>query len=216
MAKILLIDDYPLTRTGLSLILSAEPDIQVCCQASDAKTAEALMQKARPDLAIVELGVPGMIGVELIRMLHKARSSMKILVLSRFDELLYAEPALRAGANGYVMKKEEVVCILAAVRRVLAGEVVVSEAVNRQLLEGLQSEDDRHVHLPSEVLSRREREIFELTGQGISTHDIAERLNLSVKTVDSYRHRIKQKLHLNSSNEIAYWAIRWVEREGIR
>lgn len=211
--QILIVDDHPLMRKGLAMIIKAEPDLEVCSQASKAEEALNAMEKLNPDLIIVDVSLPGMSGLELTKHMLAMKPDMLILVVSRHDEALYAERAIRAGARGYVMKMVAGEEILKAIRRVLNGGIYVSDEINDRLLVGMAS---GHKHLnqsPLEVLSDRELEVFELTGRGLGTREIAERLYLSVKTVESYRARIKNKLNLSNATELMLHAVQWVEGE---
>ncbi len=212
--KLIIVDDHPLMRKGLAMSLNAEPDLKVLAQASSAEDALAALDQGDPDLAIVDISLPGMSGLELIKHMRVLRPELKILVLSRHDESLYAERAIRAGARGYVMKLEAGDVMLKAVRRVLNGGIYVSEEINERLLLGMASGRENLSKSPLEVLSDRELEVFEMTGRGHGTRDIAEQLHLSVKTVESYRARIKNKLNLNSAAELMQHAVQWVEGEG--
>ncbi|HMB90480.1 MAG TPA: response regulator transcription factor [Rhodothermales bacterium] len=215
MKKILIVDDHPLMRKGLGLTLDAEPDLTVCGQAADAEEALAMLDSVEPDLAIVDISLPTMGGLELIKHMQALYPDMRTLVVSRHDETLYAERAIRAGARGYVMKLEAGNLIVKAVRRVLSGGIYVSEEINERLLLGLVSGRPQLTQSPLEVLSDRELEVFELTGRGLGTREIAERLHLSVKTVESYRARIKDKLSLKSASELMQHAVQWVESESV-
>lgn len=214
MTKVLIVDDHPLMRKGLIMSLEAEPDIQICGQASNAEEALSIAEVEEPDLVIVDISLPGMSGLELIKHMHAIRPNILTLVVSRHDESLYAERAIRAGARGYVMKLEAGKVMMKAVRRVLNGGIYVSEEINERLLMGLASGQDTVAQSPFDVLSDRELEVFELTGRGYGTREIAERLHLSVKTVESYRARIKNKLNLSSAAELMQHAVQWVEGEG--
>lgn len=214
MKKILIVDDHPLMRKGLAMTLNAEPDLNVCGQVADAEEALSALEELKPDLAIVDISLPGMSGLELIKHMHALRPDLRTLVVSRHDEALYAERAIRAGARGYVMKLEASDMIVKAVRRVLNGGIYVSEEINERLLLGLAAGRQELAQSPLEVLSDRELEVFELTGRGLGTREIAERLHLSVKTVESYRARIKDKLNLKTAAELMQHAVQWVEGEG--
>ena len=214
MTRILLVDDHPLMRKGLAMSLDSEPDLTVVAQCADAEEAMQILEEAKPDLAVVDVSLPGMSGLELVKHMLAIREDLKILVASRHDESLYAERAIRAGARGYVMKLEAGDVILKAVRRVLNGGIYVSDEINERLLMGMVRGNQTLATSPLEVLSDRELEVFEMTGKGHGTRDIAERLHLSVKTVESYRARIKNKLNLNSAAELMQHAVNWVEGEG--
>ncbi|MCH8247564.1 MAG: response regulator transcription factor, partial [Bacteroidetes bacterium] len=181
---------------------------------SNAEEAMTLVESENPDLAIVDISLPGMSGLELIKRLHAIRPELYILVVSRHDESLYAERAIRAGARGYIMKHEAGDVMMKAVRRVLSGGIYVSEEINEKLLKDLAAGHTMTYRSPLEVLSDRELEVFELTGKGIGTREISERLHLSVKTVESYRARIKAKLNLSTAAELMQHAVQWIEGEG--
>ena len=214
MTKVVIVDDHPLMRKGLIMSLESESDIEISGQASNAEEALSMVEEIEPDLVIVDISLPGMSGLELIKHMHAIRPNILTLVVSRHDESLYAERAIRAGARGYVMKLEAGRVMVKAVRRVLNGGIYVSEEINERLLMGLASGQDTVAQSPFDVLSDRELEVFELTGRGYGTREIAERLHLSVKTVESYRARIKNKLNLSSAAELMQHAVQWVEGEG--
>lgn len=215
MHKLIIIDDHPLMRKGLAMTLEAEPDLTMAGQASSAEEGLEALEEHDPDLAIVDISLPGMSGLELIKHMHARKPDLGILVVSRHDESLYAERAIRAGARGYVMKLEAGQVIVKAVRRVLSGGIYVSEEINERLLMGMVTGRKTLAQSPLEVLSDRELEVFELTGRGSSTREIAEQLHLSVKTVESYRARIKTKLNLNTAAELMQHAVQWVEGERV-
>ena len=214
MKNIIIVDDHPRMRKGLAMTLEAEPDLTVVGQAADAEECMSMLESMDLDLVIVDISLPGMSGLELIKHIQALQPDLKTLVVSRHDETLYAERAIRAGARGYVMKLEASNLIVKAVRRVLSGGIYVSEEINERLLLGLAAGREEIAQSPLEVLSDRELEVFELTGRGLGTRDIAERLHLSVKTVESYRARIKDKLNLKSAAELMQHAVQWVEGEG--
>lgn len=214
MADIVLIDDHPLMRQGLVRTIENEVDLNVVGQMDSAEDALEEIEDLDPDLAIVDISLPGMSGMELLKHLQSRAPDLKALVVSRHDETLYAERCIRAGAKGYVMKQEAGDVIVEAIRKVLNGRIFVSEEINERLLQSMaEGGRERIMQSPLEVLSDRELEVFELTGEGLSTREIAERLHLSVKTVESYRARIKDKLHLDSGNELMKHAVQWVESE---
>jgi DNA-binding NarL/FixJ family response regulator len=214
MHDIVLIDDHPLLRKGLTRTIEKEADLSVVGQMDSAEEALGAIEDLTPDLAIVDISLPGMSGMELIKHLQSRTPDVRILVVSRHDESLYAERCIRAGARGYVMKQEAGDAIVNAIRTVLNGRIFVSEEINERLLQSMaEGGRDRIMQSPLEVLSDRELEVFELTGRGDSTREIAERLHLSVKTVESYRARIKNKLNLDSANELMKHAVQWVESE---
>ncbi|MFO8231182.1 MAG: response regulator transcription factor [Longimonas sp.] len=212
--SIIIVDDHPLMRKGLTLSLNSEPDLDVVAQMESAEEALEQIDDLMPDLAIVDISLPGMSGMELLKHLQARHEGIKTLVVSRHDEVLYAERAIRAGARGYVMKLEAADMIVQAARQVLGGGIYVSNEINERLLLSMaEGGRERLMQSPLELLSDRELEVFELTGKGISTRDIAERLHLSVKTIESYRARIKNKLNLESATELMQRAVQWVENE---
>ncbi len=214
MTDIVLVDDHPLMRKGLGRTIENEVDLNVVGQMSSAEEALDQIEDLDPALAIVDISLPGMSGMELIKHLQSRMPDLKILVVSRHDETLYAERCIRAGAKGYLMKQEAGDVIVKAIRKVLNGRIFVSEEINERLLQSMaEGGRERIMQSPLEVLSDRELEVFELTGKGSSTREIAERLHLSVKTVESYRARIKDKLNLDSGNELMKHAVQWVESE---
>lgn len=214
MADLVLIDDHPLMRKGLVRTIEKEVDLDVVGQMSSAEEALEEIESLDPDLAIVDISLPGMSGMELIKHLQSRAPDVRVLVVSRHDETLYAERCIRAGAKGYLMKQEAGDVIVKAIRKVLNDRIFVSEEINERLLQSMaEGGRERIMQSPLEVLSDRELEVFELTGTGASTRDIAERLHLSVKTVESYRARIKEKLNLESGNELMKHAVQWVESE---
>ena len=212
--RIFIVDDHPLMRKGLALTHGAESDFEIVGQASDAEEALDQFGDLDPDLAVVDVSLPGMNGLELIKHLLARDPDLLTLVVSRHDEALYAERAVRAGAKGYVSKLEADAQIVKAVRYILRGGIYLSEELKDRLLFGAAVGRKDATQSPLEVLSDRELEVFEMTGRGLPTRDIAERLHLSVKTVESYRARIKTKLALESGTELMQHAVRWVEGEG--
>ncbi len=214
MTRILLVDDHPLLRQGIAMTIEAEPDLQVVAQAGDADEALARFAEAAPDLVITDISLPGANGLELMKNLLTLRPELPVLVVSRHDEDLYAERAIRAGARGYVSKLAAGDQIVAAIRRVLRGGIHLSEALKDRMLFGAAAGVKDATQTPLEVLSDRELEVFEMTGRGIPTREISERLHLSVKTVESYRSRLKAKLGLQNGTELIKHAVAWVEGEG--
>lgn len=214
MTRLLLVDDHPLMRKGLAMTLAAEPDLEVAGQAASAEEAMEAFERLDPDVALIDISLPGMGGLELLKHLLALKPALLALVVSRHDEALYAERAVRAGAKGYVMKLEAGDTIVKAVRHVLRGGIYLSEDLKDRMLFGAAVGRKAPAQSPMEVLSDRELEVFELTGRGLPTRDISGRLHLSVKTVESYRARIKTKLNLQSGTELLQHAVHWVEGEG--
>ncbi len=214
MTRILLVDDHPLLRQGIAMTIEAEADFEVVGQVGDAEEALGVIDDLAPDLVVTDISLPGMNGLELVKNLLTRLPDLPILVVSRHDEELYAERAVRAGARGYVSKLAAGDQIVTALRRVLRGGIHLSEDLKDKMLFGAASGVKDAMQSPLEVLSDRELEVFEMTGRGIPTRDISERLHLSVKTVESYRSRIKTKLGLANGTELMKHAVAWVEGEG--
>jgi DNA-binding NarL/FixJ family response regulator len=208
---ILLVDDHPLLRHGLVALIKSEPDLDVCGEAATSAAALEAIRAHPPDLAIVDLALDGADGLELIKTMKARHPEIPALVLSMHDEALYAERALRAGARGYVNKQQLEDTLLVAIRRVLNGEMYMSEKMvarfTARFLGGITLEKDS----PLAVLTDRELDVFRLIGEGQSTREIAQQLHLSVKTIESYREHIKQKLTLESGAELVRHATLWVE-----
>jgi DNA-binding NarL/FixJ family response regulator len=211
--SIVVVDDHPLMRKGLALTLDSDPAYEVIEQLDRGEELIQRLDELSPDLIIVDVSLPGMSGLELVKHIISQKEDQKMLVVSRHDESLYAERVIRAGAKGYVMKLEASEVLLKAVRKVLNGGIYVSEEVSERLLLGMARGQKEVMESPIEKLSDRELEVFELTGKGNSTRDIAEKLHLSVKTVESYRARIKTKLNLENATELMVHAVKWVENE---
>lgn len=213
MTRIVVVDDHPLMRKGLALSLNAEPDFEVVGQIEDAEQMLEKFEELAPDLVVLDISLPGMNGLELLKHLLAIRADLPVLVVSRHEEALYAERAVRAGARGYVSKLEAGDDIAKAARRVLRGSIHLSEDLKDKLLFAAAAGRDP-MRSPLELLSDRELEVFEMTGRGMPTRDIAERLHLSVKTIESYRARIKTKLGLENATELMQRAVAWVGGEG--
>ncbi|MDZ7660134.1 response regulator transcription factor [Fodinibius sp.] len=211
--SIVLVDDHPLMRKGLALTLDSDPAFEVIEQLDRGEELIQRLDDLNPDLIIVDVSLPGMSGLELVKHIISQKENQKILVVSRHDESLYAERVIRAGAKGYVMKLEASEVLLKAVRKVFKGGIYVSEEVSERLLLGMARGQKEVMESPIEKLSDRELEVFELTGKGNTTRDIAEKLHLSVKTIESYRARIKNKLNLENATELMVHAVKWVETE---
>ena len=211
--RILLVDDHPLVRERLAEIINREADLLVTGEAEDRKQAiDAILAKP-PDLAIVDLTLKNSDGLELIKDVHARWPRMRMLVVSMHDESLYAERAIRAGAMGYITKQEATRNILLAIRRVLSGNIYLSAKIADRILTRLAHRADPLTTLPTELLADRELQVLELTGRGLNTHDIASRLSVAVKTVETYRARIKEKLKINDGSELLQFAIAWSRSE---
>jgi DNA-binding NarL/FixJ family response regulator len=212
--RILIVDDHPMIREGLRTLISREPDLSVCGEAETASEALRATSELNPDLVLVDIGLPGRNGLELIKDLRAFHPALPILVLSMHDELLWAERVLRAGARGYVMKREAGPVMVQAIRQVLANQLCVSEKVSARILESFAGH--RVESSPLGLLSDREFEVFELIGRGKSTTEIAGDLHLSTKTVEAHRAKIKEKLELKTMPELISFAARWVETQDTR
>lgn len=212
--RVLLVDDHPFMRAGLGQLIDRQPDMRVGGEAGSPAEALQLLAKLDPDLVLTDLTMPGRGGLEFIRDLRAARPSLAILVVSMHDEAVFAERVLRAGARGYIMKEAGGEKLLAAVRRVLAGEVYLSAAMSSRILENVAARRPRGSSSPIEKLTDREFEIFQMIGRGQSTRDIAAELHLSPKTVDVHRSHLKEKLGLSDSTALIRHAVRWVETQG--
>ena len=212
--RIFIVDDHPIVREGLSLMMNREPDLMVCGEAEDASAALTAISTARPDFLIVDISLSGPDGLDLLKNIRARFRSLPVLVLSMHDETIYAERALRAGANGYIMKQEATEKVLVAVRQILNQKVYVSDRIANRMLQQYISGSATQEHSPISELSDRELEVFRLIGEGHSTRRIAEELHLSVKTVESYQAHIKNKLSLKNARELVQRAIQWNIDEG--
>ena len=209
--KILVVDDHPIMRAGLVQLIGQEEDLVVCGQAEDAHAALEAARKDQPDVAIVDISLKESSGIALIKDLRARWPGVLILVLSMHDETFYAERALRAGANGYVTKAEASAKVIEGIRKILSGEVYVSEKLASKMLSGLVGGGAGAATLPMDRLTDREFEVLELIGQGLQGREIAQQLHLSVKTVDAHREHIKRKLGLGSATELLTYAVQWVQ-----
>jgi len=206
---ILLVDDHPMVRERLAEVINREPDLVVSGEAEDRHEAiEAIISKP-PALAIVDLTLKNSDGLELIKDIRSRWPKMRVLVVSMHDESLYAERAIRAGAMGYITKQEATRKILLAIRRVLDGSIYLNERIATRLISRLMTHPDQATTTPAEHLADRELQVFELTGRGLNTHEIARQLQVAVKTVETYRARIKEKLKLKDASELLQLAISW-------
>jgi DNA-binding NarL/FixJ family response regulator len=213
-AKVFLVDDHPLVREHLTALIEREADLTVCGEAADAPTALSLIAQQSPDLVILDISLKRSNGLELIKSLKEMWPRLPVLVLSMHDEMLYADRALRAGALGYITKEEATVNVLSAVRRVLAGQVYLSERMAGRMMKRMVGGTTEGTSSPLEVLTDRELEVFQMLGKGLGTRQIAEDLRLGIKTVESYRARIKEKLQLADGNQLLQHAIHWVQGGG--
>jgi len=209
--KIVLVDDHPLVREGLVNLISQQSDFQVCGEAASEPEALALIGAARPDVAVVDISLESGSGLELIRSLKSMHPEVAVLVLSMHDESLYAERALRAGARGYIMKREAAKKVIQGIRSVQAGQLFVSDKISAWMAEKFVEGPAATAPSPLEQLSNRELEVFQLLGRGHNTRQIAEHLHVGFKTVQAYCARIKEKLKLANATELLREALRWYE-----
>lgn len=208
--KVLVVDDHPIVRQGLAQLIDREPDLAVCGEAASVAEARAALKQLAPDVVVVDLSLQDSDGLELIKDIRSKRQDTPVLVLSMHDEGIYAERMLCAGANGYIMKQAASDQLLTALRRVLAGGVYVSEAVGASMIARFTAGGPRATADPIDRLSNRELQILNLIGQGHGTREIANSLNLSVKTIESHRQRIKKKLSIDTSPKLVQFAVNWL------
>ena len=213
--RVLIVDDHPIVRHGLRQLISQEPDLEVSGEAERPSEALKAIASLKPHVAIVDLSLREGSGLELIKDIKVRHPKLAVLVLSMHDESIYGERVLRAGARGYITKAEASENLLTAIRRVLAGEIYLSEKMAARMLHKLAAGPGVTDSSPVGVLSDRELEVFQLIGQGLRTRQIAERLQLSVKTIETYRENIKWKLKLEDAAELLQHAIRWAQGENI-
>jgi DNA-binding NarL/FixJ family response regulator len=210
ITTVFLVDDHPIVRAGLAQLINQESGLCVCGEAEDAHEALQKIADLKPTIVVLDISMKGMNGVDLIKQLQERHPKLPLLVLSMHDEAIYAERALRAGAKGYVMKQEGTERLISAIRKVLKNEIAVSDDVTAKILNRL-TQDPKHSGVNSiERLSDRELEVFRLIGQAIGTRQIAERLCLSIKTVETHREHIKQKLGILRSPQLVQQAVNWV------
>lgn len=208
--RIIIVDDHPIIRKGLSDLINQEKDLVVCGQAEDAHAGLQAIKTLDPDMVIADIALKETSGIELIKDVKAQYPNLPVLALSMHDESLYAERALRAGAKGYIMKAEATEKVITAIRKVLSGELYVSERMAAKLVRKLVGSGPEISASPIDHLSDRELEVFLLLGRGQGTREIAEKLHLSIKTIETYRAHIKDKLNLAGAAELLQYAIQWV------
>jgi DNA-binding NarL/FixJ family response regulator len=212
-SRIFLVDDHAMFREGLRQLIDREPDLMVCGDAAEAESALQEIRKLKPDLVVVDITLGGTSGIDLIKAIKNEQEDFPVLVVSMHDESLYAERALRAGAMGYVMKQEPAKTVKTAIRKVLGGDMHLSEKMASSVITKFMHGSDEVPPAPLEKLSDRELEVFQMLGMGKGVRQIAEEMNVTIPTVNSFRNRIKEKLQLKSSTEVMLHAIHW-SREG--
>lgn len=207
--RIVVIDDHPILRQGIVQLINEQKDFTVVGQTDEAKKAVSLIQQAKPDCVVLDVSLKGSSGIEAAKDIKVVFPKMKILMLSMHDENIYASRALKAGATGYVMKDAPPEAVIVALRKVMNGEVAISATYSAKLLRNFAHRGADATASPVDLLSDRELEVFTFIGKGFGTRPIAEKLNLSVKTIESHRAHIKEKLNLETATELVHYAIQW-------
>ena len=211
--RIYIVDDHPLVRHGLSQIVANEADMEICGEAEDSPAAIRGVGEANPDAIIVDISLKGANGLELIKNLKSIHEDIPILVFSMHDETIYAQRALRAGAKAYVMKKESPSKVVDAIRKIIQGEIYVSPSVADQVLHQIVNGPGNVSTSPVDRLTDRELEVVQLIGRGLSSREVAESLHLSVKTIESHRAHVKEKLSLRNATELVQFSVQWVDQQ---
>jgi len=211
--QVFIVDDHPVVRDGLTTIINHEQDLNVCGEAEDAYQALKTVTESKPDVVIVDISLKNSDGIELTKSIKSGYPKLPVIVLSVRDESVYAERALRAGARAYLMKDAASENIIKAIRTVLNGEIYVSNEISKKFLHKIAGDKAGTTKTPIENLSNREFEIFRLVAQGYKASQIAKKLRLSVKTVETYRGRLKEKLNLDSATELLQYAIKWAKSQ---
>ena len=214
--KILVVEDHPIFRLGISELINQEDDLVVCGDAEDVNQALGEIERHDPDLVVVDISLKKSDGIDLVKELSVHRKGLPVLILSMHDEFLYAERALRAGARGYIMKQEAMDSVVTAIRQVLAGKLYFNDRVKEYILTQLSGGTGSPDTAPINRLTDRELEVFRLIGKGFSTREIASKLNLSIKTIGTYRERIKEKFGLRNATELVRHAVHWEKTGEIR
>lgn len=210
-SKVLLVDDHEVVRKGLNLLIEEDARLSVCGEAGSAAECMALLMKTTPDIILTDVSLGNTSGLELVKDIRQINRNVPILVFSIHDEDLYAERALNAGANGYIMKQADSDMLLGAIHKVLDGEIYLSPAMTSRMLRQLSGKAVQTQVTGVDKLSDRELEVFQMIGHGVSTHKIAEKLNLSEKTIETYRAHIKEKFDLDDAAALTRAAVYWVE-----
>ena len=209
--RVLIVDDHPVVRQGLAVVINSATDLFVCGEAENPAQALSLILTLQPDIVLVDLSLGDADGLELIKDIKARHPSLPALVISMHDESVYAERALRAGARGYCTKQQAVTSIAAAIRRVLSGEVHLSEHMITRILRKVAEGDEPKTSGPIDTLSDRELQVLRLIGQGFGTSEISEKLHISVKTVETHREHLKSKLAIGTAAELTRYAIEWAK-----
>jgi DNA-binding NarL/FixJ family response regulator len=207
--KILVVEDHPIFRLGISELINQEDDLEVCGDAENVSRALVEIERLNPDLIVVDISLKNSDGIDLVKELNARKKGLPVLILSMHDEFLYAERALRAGARGYIMKQEAMESVVTAIRQVLAGKIYFNDRVKEYILTQLSGGSGSADKAPITRLTDRELEVFRMIGRGFGTREIAGKLNLSIKTIGTYRERIKEKLGLKTATELVRHAVHW-------
>ena len=207
----LVVDDHPVFRQGLVALVGSNERYRICAEAGTVAEALEALDRASPDIALVDISLVSQNGLDLVRTIKATFPQVLVLIISMHDEVIYAERALKAGARGYVMKQEAASVMLDAINTVLSGKIYVSAAMRDRLLETMFNRSGEAEVSAVERLSDRELEVLDLIGQGYGTADVAKVLNLSVKTVNTYRDHIKEKLQIDGAGELRRFAVKWVQ-----
>lgn len=210
--KILIVDDHPVFCLGMSGLINKESDLEVCGSEESAAKARKAIHRLKPDLVIVDIALKDSDGIELVKEINTRFEDLPVLVISMYDESLYAERALQAGARGYIMKQEATAQIVKALREVLNGEIYASSGVKDKAFQRFVALGKRPSRSPIDDLSDRELEVFRLIGEGLSTREIAGRMNLSIKTIGSYGEKIKEKFGLKNYTQLVKMAVYWSDK----
>ena len=213
--RVMIIDDHPLVRQGIGKILEKEPDMEVVAETGNANDAISLITRHEPDFIIADISLEGEVnGIDLVKAVRERFSSIRVLVLSMFDEAIYAERAIRAGARGYMTKKEAPSNVAGAIRSIMKGDLYLTGGISGRIIDKLLHSPSDATMTPVDILTDREFEIFQLLGNGFGTGEIARRLNLSVNTIESHRKKIKDKLGITKGPELVKSAVQWVLSQG--
>jgi DNA-binding NarL/FixJ family response regulator len=209
--RVAIVDDHPIVRQGLAELVNCQDDMVHCGDAADYAEALDMVARTAPDVAIVDISLRDSNGIDLIRELHSRHPALTVLVLSMHDESFYFERVLKAGARGYITKDEASETVISAIRKVLEGQMYVSQQMASKVFSKLATGKSDRPAKPEDKLSDRELQVFELIGNGLPTREIAERLNVAVKTVESHRENIKRKLDISNAAELLQRAVRWMQ-----
>lgn len=212
--SILIVDDHPVFRAGLTALVNLESDLVIGGEAHDAAQAMSAIESLRPDLVLMDMSLPGKSGLELLKDVRAMHPGLPVLIISMHDEAIYAERVLKAGGRGYIMKQAGPDKVIEAVRRVLGGRVFVSDSISAQILDAMSDSRGSSAGASTSKLTDREFEVLGLIGQGKEPNEIARLLHLSIKTVDTHRGHIKEKLGLRNGTELIHYATRWVVEQG--